>query len=123
MIEVERVDYIVGADERPTEGGGLLRDVLGLPESEYSESGIEETERDVAISAPGADGEPFPPNTAGIALRVPDVEARARSSRRRASRWSATSWTRACATWRVFTDPDGNVFMLHRRYAPTVKRG
>ena len=53
-----------------------------------------------------------------IALRVADVardEGRARGG---ASSSTARSSTRPSATWRSFADPDGNRFVLHRRYAP-----
>ncbi len=46
----------------------------------------------------------FTPNTAPIALRVADVEETRRE-------------LEVCHL-AVFSDPDGNAFMLHRRYAP-----
>ena len=55
---------------------------------------------------------PTPPSTS-TTLPPP-----APSWRRRASSSAATPSTPASATWRFFTDPDGNDLMLHHRYAP-----
>ena len=55
-----------------------------------------------------------------IALRVADVGggcAEARGGRGRRVPTATTS-TPASATWRCFSDPDGNALMLHHRYAP-----
>ena len=41
-----------------------------------------------------------------------------RSSRRRVVEVGETCATPASATWRRFSDPDGNRILLHRRYAP-----
>ena len=59
------------------------------------------------------------PSSAPIALRVPDVaEARRKLEADGVEFAGETRSTRASATWRFFTDPDGNALMLHRRYAP-----
>ena len=58
------------------------------------------------------------PHTAPIALRVPDVEtARAELVDRGVTFHGDTFDTGVCHMAH-FTDPDGNVLMLHRRYAP-----
>ncbi len=60
---------------------------------------------------------PFAPNTAGIALRVADVEAaRDRLSARGVEFLGETVDTGVCLMG-FFYDPDGNVLILHRRYA------
>ena len=58
---------------------------------------------------------PFAPSTA---LRVPDVEAaRERLSARGVEFLGETVDTGVCPMG-FFYDPDGNVLILHRRYAP-----
>jgi catechol 2,3-dioxygenase-like lactoylglutathione lyase family enzyme len=58
------------------------------------------------------------PHTAAMALRVPDVaEARAALEATGVRFFGDTFDTGVCHM-ASFADPDGNVLMLHRRYAP-----
>ncbi|GIU96182.1 MAG: hypothetical protein KatS3mg012_2639 [Gaiellaceae bacterium] len=58
------------------------------------------------------------PHTAPIALRVPDVaQARTELEARDVTFLGETFDTGVCHM-ALFSDPDGNVLMLHRRYAP-----
>jgi catechol 2,3-dioxygenase-like lactoylglutathione lyase family enzyme len=58
------------------------------------------------------------PHTAPIALRVPDVaQARAELEARDVTFLGETFDSGVCHM-ALFSDPDGNVLMLHRRYAP-----
>jgi catechol 2,3-dioxygenase-like lactoylglutathione lyase family enzyme len=58
------------------------------------------------------------PHTAHVALRVPDVaETRAELESRGVEFEQQTLDTGVCHM-AFFKDPDGNQFMLHRRYAP-----
>lgn len=70
---------------------------------------------------PERDGETFVANEAGIALRVPDVaEARRRLEEAGVEFLGETVDTGVC--YMAFCrDPDGNVLILHRRYAPRSK--
>ena len=84
-----------------------------------SESGEFETDN-LTLSPwrPEADGEPFEPNRAGIALRVPDVaQARKRLEQAGVEFLGETVDTGVCHM-AFLHDPDGNVLILHRRYAP-----
>jgi predicted enzyme related to lactoylglutathione lyase len=61
--------------------------------------------------------EEFTPNTMPIALRVADVsEARARLEAAGVEFKTETMDTEVCHM-AVFSDPDGNAYMLHHRYA------
>ena len=72
----------------------------------------------LALWQPEAEGVRFTPNAAGIALRVADVEAaRARLAERDVEFLGETVDTGVCHM-AFFYDPDGNVLILHRRYAP-----
>jgi predicted enzyme related to lactoylglutathione lyase len=61
---------------------------------------------------------PFQPNKSHFALHVDDVaEARATLEQRGVSFMGEIFDTGVCHM-AFFTDPDGNAFMFHRRYAP-----
>jgi catechol 2,3-dioxygenase-like lactoylglutathione lyase family enzyme len=93
-------------------------DVLGLARSEVNADEFETANVTLALWQPEAEGVRFTPNTAGIALRVADVEAaRARLAERDVEFLGETVDTGVCHM-AFFYDPDGNVLILHRRYAP-----
>ena len=68
-----------------------------------------------ACGASGARG-PFQPNTAGVALRVTDVAAAVDEVRAAGAHVIGIEDTCVCHMGFV-KDPDGNVLILHRRYA------
>ena len=69
-----------------------------------------------------ADGEPFQANTAGVGLRVADVEAAVEEFRTAGGEVIGIEDSGVCHMGFV-KDLDGNVLILHRRYAPKEKRG
>jgi catechol 2,3-dioxygenase-like lactoylglutathione lyase family enzyme len=98
------------------------RDVLGLPESEITESELETPNVTLSFWEPEREGIPFAANKAGFALRVPDVaEARAELEAKGVE-FIAETWDSGVCHFAAFRDPDGNVLILHRRYAPRTKR-
>ena len=122
MIGVERTDFacvLVTDLERAlrwyAETLGLRRNELAHPDWPEFETG----NLTLAIVRPEQLGrEEFTPNTMPIALRVPDVaEARARLEDAAVEFKAETMDTEVCHI-AVFSDPDGNAYMLHRRYAP-----
>ena len=74
------------------------------------------------IFDPSSSGQPFAPSPAGLALRVPDVDAaRAELEAKGVEFHGETIETRVCRqAW--FKDPDGNALMLHRRYDRRMRR-
>jgi predicted enzyme related to lactoylglutathione lyase len=73
-----------------------------------------------ALWAPEADGEPFAANEAGVALRVADVAAaRSEVEARGVEFIGATVDTGVCHM-AFLRDSEGNVLILHRRYAPAA---
>jgi len=58
------------------------------------------------------------PHTAPIALRVPDVEQARHELESRGVAFHGETFDTGVCHMAHFTDPDGNVLMLHRRYAP-----
>jgi catechol 2,3-dioxygenase-like lactoylglutathione lyase family enzyme len=58
------------------------------------------------------------PHTAALALRVGDVEAARAELESRGVEFVGETFDTGVCHMASFTDPDGNVLMLHRRYAP-----
>jgi 4-hydroxyphenylpyruvate dioxygenase-like putative hemolysin len=76
----------------------------------------------VSFWKPEENGEPFVPNENGIALRVADVQAAVDEARAAGAEVLGIEDSGVCHMGFV-KDPDGNVLILHRRYAPREKRG
>jgi catechol 2,3-dioxygenase-like lactoylglutathione lyase family enzyme len=121
-MEVERVDFVTVPTRDVARAVGFYRDVLGLPESEYSEGEVEASNVTFGFWNPEAEGEPFVANTAGVALRVPDVQAAVEEARAAGADVIGIEDSGVCHMGFI-KDPDGNVLILHRRYAPKVRRG
>ena len=60
----------------------------------------------------------FVANEAGLALRVADVAAARAELEARGVEFIAETWDSGVCRFAAFRDPDGNVLILHRRYAP-----
>jgi catechol 2,3-dioxygenase-like lactoylglutathione lyase family enzyme len=117
MIEVERVDFASVPIRDPDRSRAFYVDVLGFRLDPRSGE-FESSNLTLSPWQPEADGEPFEPNRAGIALRVADVAAaRERLERAGVEFLGKTVDTGVCHM-AFFFDPDGNVLILHRRYAP-----
>jgi len=121
MIAVEQVDFVSVPARDMSRALGFYRDVLGLLESEYSEGELEAPNVTLSFWSPEANGEPFQANTAGIALRVADVEAAVEEFRAGGGEVIGIEDSGVCHMGFV-KDLDGNVLILHRRYAPKEKR-
>ena len=92
--------------------------VLGLPRSRTNRDEFEGGNVTLTLWEPEKDNVPFSPNTAGIALRVADVgAARAKLVEQGVQCLGDTVDTGVCLMG-FFCDPDGNVLILHHRYAP-----
>jgi catechol 2,3-dioxygenase-like lactoylglutathione lyase family enzyme len=117
MIEVEHVDFVSVPTRDPERTRRFYAETLGLRLDSRSGE-LEAANVTLAPWQPEADGEPFEPNRAGLALRVPDVaEARRRLEEAGVEFLGETVDTGVCHM-AFFSDPDGNVLILHRRYAP-----
>jgi catechol 2,3-dioxygenase-like lactoylglutathione lyase family enzyme len=122
MIEVEQVDFVSVPTRDTARALSFYREVLGLQESEYSEGELETPNVTLSFWNPEADGEPFQANTAGVALRVADVAAAVDEFRAAGGDVIGIEDSGVCQMGFV-KDLDGNVLILHRRYAPKEKRG
>jgi len=121
-MQVEQVDFVSVPTRDMSRALAFYRDVLGLAESEYGEGEVETPNVTLSFWAPEADGDEFQANMAGIALRVADVEAAVDEFRAAGGEVIGVEDSGVCHMGFV-KDLDGNVLILHRRYAPKEKRG
>jgi catechol 2,3-dioxygenase-like lactoylglutathione lyase family enzyme len=115
-VQVEQVDFVSVPTRDIARAVAWYRDVLGLPESEFTEGEIETPNVTLSFWKPEEQGEPFVPNENGIALRVSDVEAAVQEVRAAGGVVLGIEDSGVCHMGFV-KDPDGNVLILHRRYA------
>ena len=120
-MQVEQVDFVSVPTRDTARALAFYREVLGLAESEYSEGEVEASNVTLSFWAPEADGDAFQANTAGIALRVADVEAAVEEFGEAGGEVVGIVDSGVCHMGFV-KDLDGNVLILHRRYAPKEKR-
>jgi catechol 2,3-dioxygenase-like lactoylglutathione lyase family enzyme len=118
VIDAEWVDFV----SLPTRDIGRARtfytELLGLRPSSSSVSEVEAGNVTLSFWNPEQDGEDFQPFTAGIALRVADVE-RAREQLEEAGvEFLGDTVDTGVCHMAFLRDPDGNTVILHRRYAP-----
>jgi catechol 2,3-dioxygenase-like lactoylglutathione lyase family enzyme len=117
-MHVELVDFISVPTRDASRAVAWYRDVLGLPESEVTEGELEAPNVTFSFWEPEREGLPFVANEAGVALRVPDVAAARADLEARGVEFVAETWDSGVCHFAAFRDPDGNVLILHRRYAP-----
>lgn len=121
-MQIEHVDFVSVPTRDSVRAVAWYRDVLRLPESEFSEGEIETPNLTLSFWLPEEQGEPFAPNENGIALRVADVAGAVDEVRTAGGEVMGIVDSGVCEMGFV-KDPDGNVLILHRRYAPKVPRG
>jgi len=119
-VIVERVDFVsvpVTDLERST---AFYRDTLGL--EQIGEGAWPEFQLGENVSLylldPTNIGQSFTgPHASPIALRVPDVDAARSELEEKGIAFAGDTFDTSVCHMAHFSDPDGNVFMLHRRYA------
>jgi catechol 2,3-dioxygenase-like lactoylglutathione lyase family enzyme len=114
-MQVEQVDFVSVPTRDQARAVAWYRDVLGLAAGAAGE--VEASNVTLSFWNPEEDGEDFFPNSAGIALRVPDVGVAVEEVRAAGAEVMGIEDTGVCHMGFV-KDPDGNVLILHRRYAP-----
>jgi catechol 2,3-dioxygenase-like lactoylglutathione lyase family enzyme len=118
VIDVQRVDFISVPTRDAQAARSFYEEILGLPPSPHNPHEFETPNVTLALWEPEAQGVPFAANTAGIALRVPDVEAARKRLESQGVRFLGDTIDTGVCHMGFFYDPDGNVLILHRRYVP-----
>jgi catechol 2,3-dioxygenase-like lactoylglutathione lyase family enzyme len=117
-MDVQRVDFVSFLTRDIPRAKHFYTEVLGLEIESESEADMELRCGQVTLDIfdPSSIGHQFAPSPAGLALRVPDVDAaRAELEAKGVEFDGETIETSVCRqAW--FKDPDGNALMLHRRY-------
>ena len=120
-MKIEQVDFVSVPTRDSARAIAWYRDALSLTESEFSDGEIETPNVTLSFWTPEEQGERFIPNENGIALRVSDVAAAVEELRAAGAEVIGIEDSGVCHMGFV-KDPDGNVLILHRRYAPRGKR-
>jgi catechol 2,3-dioxygenase-like lactoylglutathione lyase family enzyme len=117
-MDVERVDFVSLLTQDIPRAKHFYSEVIGLEIETEGESDMEFSCGQVTLDIfdPSSVGQEFAPSPAGLALRVPDVDAaRAELEAKGVVFDGDTIETSVCRqAW--FKDPDGNSLILHRRF-------
>ena len=117
-LEVERTDFVSFFTQDVQRAKRFYGETLGLELETEGEHDLEFRCGQVTLDVfdPSIIGQEFAPSPAGLALRVPDVEAaRAALEAKGVEFVGETQVTNVCRM-AFFTDPDGNLLLLHRRF-------
>ena len=121
-MQVEQVDFVSVATRDVSRAVRWYHDVLGLPVSEFTEGEVETPNVTLSFWSPEDHGERFVANESGVGLRVADVASAVEEAQAAGAEVIGIEDTGVCHMGFV-RDPDGNVLILHRRYAERVARG
>jgi catechol 2,3-dioxygenase-like lactoylglutathione lyase family enzyme len=116
-MQVEHVDFITIPTRDAERARAFYRETLGLSEDPHNPDEISAANVTLSFWNPEADGVEFQPMIGGFALRVPDVAAARAELEAKGVEFVGAEDTGVC-NMAVFTDPDGNALILHRRYEP-----
>jgi catechol 2,3-dioxygenase-like lactoylglutathione lyase family enzyme len=117
VIDVERVDFVSVPTRDLERARRFYGEVLGLPGNPHNPDEFETRNVTLTLWDPTAQGAPFAPNAAGVALRVPDVDAACERLAAEGIEFLGGTVDTGVCRMGFFYDPDGNVLILHRRYA------
>jgi catechol 2,3-dioxygenase-like lactoylglutathione lyase family enzyme len=121
-VQVEQVDFITIPTREVKRAVEFYRDVLGIPESEYKGAEVEAPNVTLSFWNPEEQGIDFQPNEAGFAIRVADVAEARTELEGKGVEFMGDTFDSSVCHMGFFKDPDGNVVILHNRYAPRVPR-
>ena len=119
-MQVEHVDFVSVPVTDMERSVAWYRDTLGLPqtnEGAYPEFKLGDNVFLYLIDPKNIESEFKGPNTGPIALRVSDVAETKAELEGRGVEFRGDVLDTTVCHMAPFADPDGNRFMLHRRYA------
>jgi catechol 2,3-dioxygenase-like lactoylglutathione lyase family enzyme len=119
---VERADFVSVPVKDLEQSAKFYEETLGLEripgEGSFPEFQLGENVSLYLVDPRNVEAEFTAPHTSPIALRVADVEEARRELEARGVEFAADTFDTGVCHMAIFNDPDGNTFMLHRRYAP-----
>ena len=122
MITVERTDFVSVPVTDMERSIAFYGESLGLPRASTTDGWPEfQLGENVSLYLvdPTNIGQEFEgPHTSSIALRVADVEAARQALETKGVDFLGETFDTGVCHMALFSDPDGNRLMLHRRYAP-----
>ena len=116
-MQVEHVDFVSFLTQDIPRAKRFYSDVLGLEIETEGASDMEFRAGQVTLDIfdPSSVGQPFAPSPAGLALRVPDVDAARAELEAKGVQFDGETIATSVCRQAWFKDPDGNALMLHRR--------
>jgi catechol 2,3-dioxygenase-like lactoylglutathione lyase family enzyme len=119
-LVVEHVDFVSVLTQDIPRAKRFYAETLGLEIETEGEHDMEFRLGQVTLDVfnPASQGQPFAPNLGGVALRVPDVAAARALLEERGVEFDGETIDTGVCHMAFFHDPDGNLLLLHRRYAP-----
>ena len=121
-MNVTGVDFIALPTQDFEAARAFYRDVLGLEESkrwgEMPAMEFETGNLTIALMQSDAFGQEFQRHSHPVALQVDDVEAARSELEGQGVEFQMETIDSGVCHMAPFADPDGNVLMLHHRYAP-----
>jgi catechol 2,3-dioxygenase-like lactoylglutathione lyase family enzyme len=120
-MQVERVDFVSFLTQDIPRAKQFYSEVLGFEIESEGESDMEFRAGQVTLDIfdPTSVGEEFAPSPGGLALRVPDVAAARSELEAKGIEFDGETVDTGVCHMAFLRDPDGNVLILHRRYAPS----
>jgi predicted enzyme related to lactoylglutathione lyase len=121
-VNVTGVDFIAIPTQDFDRAEAFYGDVLGLERSkrwgDMPAGEFETGSLTIALMQSDAFGITFSPHSHPVALHVDDVEAARKELEDKGVEFGADTIDSGVCHMAHFRDPDGNVLMLHHRYAP-----
>ncbi len=117
-MQVEHVDFVSFPTRDIPRAKRFYSEVLELEIETEGESYMEFRAGQVTLDIfdPSSVGRPFAPSPAGMALRVPDVEAARAELEGKGVVFDGETIETSVCRMAFFKDPDGNSLILHRRF-------
>ena len=117
-MDIERVDFVSLLTRDVERAKRFYGETLGLSIESEGESDLEFRCGQVTLDVfdPSSIGQPFAPSPAGLALRVPDVDAARAELEAKGVEFSGETIVTGVCKQAWFKDPDGNSLALHRRF-------
>ena len=117
-MQVERVDFVSFFTQDIKRARQFYAETLGLEIESEGEHDMEFRAGQVTLDVfdPTSMGQSFAVSPAGMALRVPDVDAARAELEGRGVKFDGETIETSVCRMASFKDPDGNSLLLHRRF-------